>query len=349
MSTYGLQGTPTYSVTYNTLDEMLASVPDNNEQSIQASDIRNSIFTLWDKVDNYVVPTASNIYNSNGSLDSNRTVSLNGKTLGMSGSSVTTMFFPSGRLGIGSSVDRGYLIDVNGYSTFRSTLFFNNGVADTINIGTSGWDRTTTGIRNVRVGGMRFLNNVIFGVPLVGTRNAMFGHGSGDFLTSGSDNTLLGPGAGSVNLSGYDSTIKIGNTNVIIGHASGHPFNSLANGQGSQPFLTDGSSQFLVGTVEGTIMYGNIQTRQLVVNPDFNTMPSLSNPTQSIPPSAQFVINSSSSVPRGFLPPRMTGSQAESISSPAEGLMVYATDGSGTTITSKGWWGYDGSTWVKFN
>ena len=56
-----------------------------------------------------------------------------------------------------------------------------------------------------------------------------------------------------------------------------------------------------------------------------------------------------SSTTKGFLPPRMTGTQAEAISSPAEGLMVYATDGSGSTITSKGWWGYDGSTWVKLN
>ena len=52
---------------------------------------------------------------------------------------------------------------------------------------------------------------------------------------------------------------------------------------------------------------------------------------------------------KGFLPPRMTGSQAEAIASPAEGLMIYSTDGSGSTITSKGWWGYDGATWVKLN
>jgi hypothetical protein len=62
--------------------------------------------------------------------------------------------------------------------------------------------------------------------------------------------------------------------------------------------------------------------------------------------SAQLEISSTT---RGFLPPRMTGTQAEAISSPAEGLMVYSTDGSGATITTKGWWGYDGSTWVKLN
>jgi len=52
---------------------------------------------------------------------------------------------------------------------------------------------------------------------------------------------------------------------------------------------------------------------------------------------------------KGFLPPRMTGAQAEAITTPAAGLMVYANSGNGTTITSIGWWGYDGSAWVKLN
>jgi len=56
-----------------------------------------------------------------------------------------------------------------------------------------------------------------------------------------------------------------------------------------------------------------------------------------------------SSTTRGFLPPRMTGAQAEAIGYPAAGLLVYSTDGSGATITSLGWWGYNGTTWVKLN
>ena len=55
------------------------------------------------------------------------------------------------------------------------------------------------------------------------------------------------------------------------------------------------------------------------------------------------------STTQGFLPPVMSGSQAEAISTPATGLMVYANNGNGTTITSTGWWGYDGATWVKLN
>lgn len=55
------------------------------------------------------------------------------------------------------------------------------------------------------------------------------------------------------------------------------------------------------------------------------------------------------STTKGFLPPRMTGTQAEAIASPAEGLLIYSTDGSGSTITSKGWWGWSGSAWEKLN
>ncbi len=54
------------------------------------------------------------------------------------------------------------------------------------------------------------------------------------------------------------------------------------------------------------------------------------------------------STTKGFLPPRMTATQASAISSPAEGLLVYVTDTNGT-FTAKGWWGYDGSAWQKLN
>lgn len=55
------------------------------------------------------------------------------------------------------------------------------------------------------------------------------------------------------------------------------------------------------------------------------------------------------SIDQGFLPPRMTGAQVEAISSPAEGLLAYATNAGSGDVTSKGWWGYDGTNWVKLN
>ena len=56
-----------------------------------------------------------------------------------------------------------------------------------------------------------------------------------------------------------------------------------------------------------------------------------------------------SSTTQGFLPPRMTALEAEGIINPAEGLMIYSTDGSGLYITSKGWYGWNGSSWEKLN
>ena len=65
-------------------------------------------------------------------------------------------------------------------------------------------------------------------------------------------------------------------------------------------------------------------------------------------PSASAIIQADSTT-KGFLPPRMTGAQAEAIGTPAAGLLVYANNGNGVTITTTGWWGYDGATWVKLN
>ena len=50
------------------------------------------------------------------------------------------------------------------------------------------------------------------------------------------------------------------------------------------------------------------------------------------------------STTQGFLPPRMTATQASAISSPAKGLILYSTDTNGT-FTSAGLWMYNGTVW----
>jgi hypothetical protein len=64
-------------------------------------------------------------------------------------------------------------------------------------------------------------------------------------------------------------------------------------------------------------------------------------------PAASAALDITSTI-AGFLPPRMTATQASAITSPAEGLMVYVTNTS-ATFTAKGWWGYDGAAWQKLN
>lgn len=60
--------------------------------------------------------------------------------------------------------------------------------------------------------------------------------------------------------------------------------------------------------------------------------------------SALLEINSTT---KGTLITRMTGLQAEAISSPATMLLVAITNGNGSVITSTGFWYYDGTTWIK--
>ena len=63
-------------------------------------------------------------------------------------------------------------------------------------------------------------------------------------------------------------------------------------------------------------------------------------------PSSSAILQTDSTT-QGFLPPRMTGIQANTIVGPAEGLMVYVTDSGTGPFVIKGWWGYNGAGWTQ--
>jgi hypothetical protein len=67
--------------------------------------------------------------------------------------------------------------------------------------------------------------------------------------------------------------------------------------------------------------------------------------TTSINASAILQIDSTT---KGFLMPRMRASEAEAISTPVQGLLIYVNDTS-DVFTSIGWYGYNGSSWEKLN
>lgn len=50
MSTYGVPGSLTYSVSYPSLDAMMSAIKDNTSGAIGAAELRNSVLTLWDLV-----------------------------------------------------------------------------------------------------------------------------------------------------------------------------------------------------------------------------------------------------------------------------------------------------------
>lgn len=49
MSIYGTAGQGTYSVSYSNVDLMLSDLADNNSNAIHAQQIRNTVWTLWNR------------------------------------------------------------------------------------------------------------------------------------------------------------------------------------------------------------------------------------------------------------------------------------------------------------
>ena len=95
-------------------------------------------------------------------------------------------------------------------------------------------------------------------------------------------------------------------------------------------FATDSGSELLIGAVYTVasspqiLLAGNARgsganTMQLQASAGVSVASSLTNPNAS----AQLDVSSTT---KGFLPPRMTTTQKNAISSPASGLMVYDTD-----------------------
>ena len=145
--------------------------------------------------------------------------------------------------------------------------------------------------------------------------------------------SVIGINTGGTNVALY-SDVRNGVSNYTIYSVNGDSFfnktSMTLNGK------TNGSdSVFSVNNSGGT--------NNFVVRNDGNVGIGTSTPDNS-------AILQVDSTTKGFLPPRMTASQAEAISNPSEGLMVYITGGTGSVITSKGWWGTTGTTsadWVK--
>jgi hypothetical protein len=177
--------------------------------------------------------------------------------------------------------------------------------------------------------------------------------------------------AGDYSHSEGDSTISYGNhshsegyltTSVSDGsHAEGRE--TISNGEYSHTegygTISNGDYQHVIGkfnltgeTDEGTFIIGNgtngTNRSNLLVakNSEVTITGQLGIGTSSINASSALQIDSTT---QGFLPPRMSATDAESITA-VEGLIVYITGGTGAYITSKGWWGYTGNTstdWAK--
>lgn len=107
---------------------------------------------------------------------------------------------------------------------------------------------------------------------------------------------------------------------------------SISNGAVAIGLSEDGSGNKLQ-VYGGVGLYGST-----IVSPSVNSVTANASAALEV-----------SSTDKGFLLPRMTGAQAEAISAPVNGLVVYVNNGNGSTITSIGFWGYSGGSWTKLN
>lgn len=257
----------------------------------------------------------------------------------------------------------------NNYYYLTGERYIGNGTAGTLtaNVGTLYALAEYTGSQAF-TNANAFFSNVIAGGGLSAAstiRSAKFDIGSNGSTASGH------------NLRGVSTTVSVGRgassaygTDVLVSFA--HASETLTDGRGVNVTLSNGGAGTVTtmrgatislnanaGTMTNTggFHVGDITVGTQTNTPisyhaeDANTINVFNQPTNigtNTAPVASAVLELSS-VTKGFLPPRMTGVQVEAIASPAEGLMIYATDGSGVTITTKGWWGYDGVTWVKLN
>jgi hypothetical protein len=182
-------------------------------------------------------------------------------------------------------------------------------------------------------------NNTAFGngagaALTSGANNSLFGAGAGGKLTNPSQNTYFGFNAGSEVVSGFNNIYIGSQAGASAGHTSGNK-NLVISHQGMVA-TNNGANQLNIGNVlwgvdcsaTGTTAAGRLGIGTNA--PNASALLDLTSTTQ------------------GFLPPRMTATQAAAIATPAEGLMVYVTN-TGGVFTGKGWWGWNGAAWEKLN
>lgn len=211
----------------------------------------------------------------------------------------------------------------------------------TIALGNSSMYNNSTGVFNIAIGADALFsnetgqNNIAIGTSTLYSSTASYNTAIGDSAlldtVGGNNNTAIGHGSGRHNVSG--------NYNTFIGQLAGHKLNDNVTNNTTNSYqiaigynaTSNGSNTAVIGSgaITNTRIYGSLLLG-----------------TNTPESSALLAMDSFN---QGFLPPRMSAISAEAIASPAEGLMVYSTDGSGVTITTKGWWGFDGTNWVKLN
>lgn len=250
--------------------------------------------------------------------------------------------YPTANMGLGTSSDAGYKLDVNGTARVQSDMIVNTvkiglaggSIATNIGIGYNTLVANSTGSNNIALGYQTLQSNstgvINVGVGSfslfsnsTGSNNSMNGVSSFYSNTTGSNNVGFGYNAGRYIANGTTGATIIDNS-ILIGYNT----KVLANSQTNQ--IVIGYNETGLGS--NTTIIGNSSTTITALRG--NTLIG----TTTDVASSKLTVESTT---QGFLPPRMTTAQRDLISSPAAGLIIY------NTSTNKHQ-GYNGSTWNDF-
>jgi len=185
-----------------------------------------------------------------------------------------------------------------------------SGASSSVFIGAGAGDTAINASSSVMIGNSTGLS------ALSANQSIMIGYNAGYLATGASESILIGGQAGYAT----SNTLSIGSNNIIIG-------GNITLSAGSTNRINIGGIIFGTGVYNGALTTAATTTGAISIG--------------VVVPNSSAILDLTSTS-KGFLPPRMTATQASAVSSPAEGLMIYVTSTNGT-FTSVGWWGYGGS------
>jgi hypothetical protein len=244
------------------------------------------------------------------------------KATGTTAMSTAMSVFNTTNIGIGTTTDAGFKLDVNGIAR----------VATRIDAGTFTPGAGATAYTIATTGRISAANGISFRSPV-----------NGDSIFIG-----FSP-VGTAQIEAYTGSTRIfvlGGAGADLGSmATATPNFNPSSGTGNKNIFEVNGNYNTTGTFSGTI-------RGFYYNPNLVSMTGVTAHYAYHGTSGAFIINSASpnasailqadSTTKGFLPPRMTTTQINAIASPAEGLTVY-----NTTISHMCF--YQAGSWVRIN
>ena len=248
-------------------------------------------------------------------------------------SPTTKMTLNGTGLGIGTAAPA-QLLDVNGDVAIKGVRFLRYIASNNLLFGTSG-GATLTGTDNI------FIGNTAGALVTSGVSNIAIGSGALSANASSSTNTVIGNNAGANTLSSNNSFYGAlsglnggGGNNTAYGYSSGF---DLSTGTGNIVIgyypttsvgVTSGSNNILIGqdvrppsqTTDNQLNIGNLIYATGLSSGATASTGSVGIGTSA--PNANAALDVSSTT-KAFMPPRMTTTQKNAVSSPTAGMLVY--------------------------